>query len=412
VTLPAVYADATDDMPGLLGGLAAQAGLADAAVRGPGVAATLAAIGERLGTLFNRDIGFRDGEEPLGPASLVAVASERRLRPPRHLSDVPEGFGPATHEALSPAVRLLSVPDGYLVPFGNAPVVLSGNGREVLRRYSSRYAPMLHLLDIDLGRLRDAAIEVGGPLLVLGDDVRPSNYCHWLVDWLPRLALLDGRVDRAALHVAVPPIDAPYQRELLARCGIDAARIVELMPMRAVRARTQFVTSDLPAPPPPAFKAAPWALRFLRRTLAPPPAAATGPRRLYVSRGDAAGRRLLNETALAPLLERAGFVKVTPGGLSVAGQAALFAGASDILAPHGAALANIVFAPPGARLLELFPASYGTAAYYVLAAAAGIDYASYVTHDVVSGSRTQLDDLRVDMADALARWSGRAAGGA
>jgi capsular polysaccharide biosynthesis protein len=410
VTLPPATLNATYDMAELLGALAARAGLFGAAVRGPDVSATVAAVAARLGVPFNRDIVFHDSAEGAGPTLLFAAESERRVRPPRHLTTEPEGFSPASHVIRGPEVRLSRIAGGHLIQFGNAPIVLMADRRTVLRDCSSRYAPLVHHLDIDLRRVLDDAIEIPGPLLVLGDEVRPTNYCHWLVDWLPRIAVLDGQVDRAALHVAIPLIDAFYQRELLALSGIDENRIVQLAPMQAVRAQEMFVTSDLPSPPHPAFKAAPWALRFLRRTLAPA-ASGDGPRRLDVSRDDATGRRVVNEANLLAHLTRAGFVRVTLDGLSVRAQATLFAGAAEIIAPHGAGLANLIFARPGARLLEVFPSSYGTAAYYVLAAAGGLDYASYVTRDIESGSRTQFDTMRVDIVDMLARWGGGAASG-
>ena len=87
----------------------------------------------------------------------------------------------------------------------------------------------------------------------------------------------------------------------------------------------------------------------------------------------------------------------------MARQIATFASASHIVAPHGAGLANIVFADPATTLVEIFPASYGTAAYYVLAAGLGMTYASYIAHAVSPGGRAQLDDISVDIPDFLAR---------
>jgi capsular polysaccharide biosynthesis protein len=84
-------------------------------------------------------------------------------------------------------------------------------------------------------------------------------------------------------------------------------------------------------------------------------------------------------------------------------QIATFACASHIVALHGAGLANIVFADPSTTLVEIFPESYGTAAYYVLAAGLGMTYASYISDRITAGSRAQLDDIEVDMADLLAR---------
>jgi hypothetical protein len=76
---------------------------------------------------------------------------------------------------------------------------------------------------------------------------------------------------------------------------------------------------------------------------------------LYVSRGDAAHRRLLNDAAVRSLLQSHGFTVVEPSTLSFEAQVQLFAKARVIVGVHGAGLTNIVWSPPGAQVLELLP---------------------------------------------------------
>jgi capsular polysaccharide biosynthesis protein len=52
----------------------------------------------------------------------------------------------------------------------------------------------------------------------------------------------------------------------------------------------------------------------------------------------------------------------------------LFAGASVIVAPHGAALANIVFCKPGTRVVEISTRAGYRDWYWQLAAVAGLSY--------------------------------------
>jgi hypothetical protein len=80
-------------------------------------------------------------------------------------------------------------------------------------------------------------------------------------------------------------------------------------------------------------------------------------RRLYVGRGNSNRRRLANEAQITEHAARYGFENVSMDGRTVADQARLFAEAAFIIAPHGAALTNILFATPDARVLELLPAS-------------------------------------------------------
>jgi capsular polysaccharide biosynthesis protein len=310
--------------------------------------------------------------------------------------------------AHTPDFRVLNVPGGYVCHFPDSPIVLSAQGDTVLRDYSSRFAGLVHFLDADLRQIVADAYHVNGTVVVLADDVRPLNFCHWIVDWLPRLAFLGERAHRDDTYVVVPPLNAHYQWETLRLCGFPPPRVIQLGNFQAVRARQLLVPSDLHDIPHPGHKAAPWLLNYLRATLGFGAfmAGLNGPQRrgkVYISRDDTVGRRVVNEDALKVVLARAGYQTVRLSHMSAAHQIAAFATASHIVAPHGAGLANIVFAAPGTALIEMFPATYGTPAFYVLAAGSGVSYASYIVAEVVAGSRTQIDDMVVDVDDFVAR---------
>lgn len=86
--------------------------------------------------------------------------------------------------------------------------------------------------------------------------------------------------------------------------------------------------------------------------------AAGGGKKLYISRGDATLRRVKNEKEVLALLEPLGFEGQMISHLPFPEQAALFASADVIVAPHGAALANLMFCRPGTQVLEVFPENY------------------------------------------------------
>lgn len=79
------------------------------------------------------------------------------------------------------------------------------------------------------------------------------------------------------------------------------------------------------------------------------------PSRFYVTREGGHNSRISAEeqAAIDPVLTRKGFEKIFLEKLDLETQIALFRQAECILAPHGAGLANMVFARPGTRLLEL-----------------------------------------------------------
>jgi len=96
---------------------------------------------------------------------------------------------------------------------------------------------------------------------------------------------------------------------------------------------------------------------YLRHYGVGTPSAGPG-KRLYLSREGAAIRKVTNEPAVIDMLSRHGFDAVEPAGVPFRQQAGLFRSADVVVAPHGAALANLMFCRPGTRVLEFFPADF------------------------------------------------------
>ncbi len=393
------------DLAALAACVVKAAGSPDADVHGSGIA--LANAAQRVGARSNRGIAVASAAQlQLAPPELIAAKCFRRFPPLQHPGALPEWFNPQSHVAETADLRLLRLPGGHLLHLAHAPVVLAAGADAVVRDFSGRYAPLVNHVDLDLAPILRGARAVSGPVFVLGDEIAPPNYCHWMLDALPRLQALERLGARRDVSVAVAPLTARFQRETLHRCGFDDARIIELGSLQALRAGELLATSDLPDPPHPAFKASAWALRLLRSRLgagivSDAPARRDG-RRLYVSRGDGAGRRVVNEAALLLALRPLRVEAVQLAGMTVREQAALFAEAAFIVGPHGAGLTNAVFARPGTGLLEIFPRSYGMASYSVLAMGVRLRYAYLIAQDIVAGSRAQLDDMRVDVAEVTA----------
>lgn len=97
--------------------------------------------------------------------------------------------------------------------------------------------------------------------------------------------------------------------------------------------------------------------------------------KLYFARTDATRRPLVNELELTARLDRMGFQSVAMGTLSPREQLVMTSSAAVIVAPHGAALINLLGAAPGAKVVELFNPDKGTAAYTALAQQMGLRYA-------------------------------------
>jgi capsular polysaccharide biosynthesis protein len=133
----------------------------------------------------------------------------------------------------------------------------------------------------------------------------------------------------------------------------------------------QFERLVVPAMPFPVEKVSPWACAWLRSLF---PEMAHGSEKIYLHRG-AGRRRLVNEAELEAALRKLGFVSIQPEKTPVVEQAKFLRSARCVVAPHGAALTNVVFAPPGALLFELFHPAHKNSCYSNLANACGHRYA-------------------------------------
>jgi Glycosyltransferase 61 len=219
-----------------------------------------------------------------------------------------------------------------------------------------------------------------------------DNYYHWLMNSLPRWRILLAANCPDYDFVLLPHRRMQFQDECLDRLNIPPEK-------RAYGSRPfvhHFERLIVPAMPFPSEAVSPWVCAWVRSLF---PEKASGPEKIYLRRGPV-GRCLVNEAELESALKPMGFVPIDPGRLTVAGQARLMSSARWVAGPHGAALTNIVFAPPGATLLELFHPEYKNRCYQNLAAACGHHYASL---DGRAGNRPGAHELEysIDVAAAV-----------
>ncbi|UOQ97071.1 glycosyltransferase family 61 protein [Hymenobacter sp. 5317J-9] len=199
-----------------------------------------------------------------------------------------------------------------------------------------------------------------------------GNYYHWLVDTLPRLHLLQRTHPGCPLLVP-EPIPA-YVRQTAAMFGFE--RLVPL-PAGAVARVPELAMPDYPAPS--GFQDGSLSLASRNRVMeALGIAGFAGQRRVYVSRSRQRLRRLLNETAIEPLLTQYGFETLYFEELSFAEQVRLMTETTVLVGVHGANLTNMLFMRPGATVVELMNrsthAEVFNPCYYYLANALQLSY--------------------------------------
>ena len=233
-----------------------------------------------------------------------------------------------------------------------------------------------------------------------------SNYYHFVMDVaLPLVSALRRFSDRIGPVVMLIRRDAPrFAHEIVAALQSEFPRLeIEEVDdsTRIEAARALFV-----------FRAAlarEWApfdredveilARALRRRYALPPAKAEA--RVYVSRGRARLRGLRTEAEVVTELNRRGFSVFTPSADNHAEQVKVFGSARIIVAVHGAALTNLLFAPPEATVVELFPRNHIKSPYLWIARGLGLNYVP-----VIGGDADARQAFSLEAADVLRALEG------
>lgn len=197
-----------------------------------------------------------------------------------------------------------------------------------------------------------------------------TNFFHYLIDSLSRYDL----VTRAGFtwndfdHIVLPRFSSPMTQRVDAAVGVPLDKVIRM------GRREQLVCETLyqPSFPGPIASTPPWIVQFYRNLFSVP--TQPGKRRFYFPREGK--RSAANAGEIAERMAAHGFETVdptkTPDIVQLLGEAGYVAGI------HGASLANLVFCPPGTRVLEIMPTDisehYNRAFYYTLCASGEMPY--------------------------------------
>ena len=201
-----------------------------------------------------------------------------------------------------------------------------------------------------------------------------ETFNHWMMESLPRLALwkiaggLIGKID----HWLVSRKSPSFVRESLTHLGIPWESVLDFGENQHWTCETlelSSLASDWGMP-------SSLAVDFLRASFGVPTASGTG-KRFYLVRGETRDRRVIDEPDLVAALGKEGFEPLDSSRLGIRATAAALAGAEWIIAPHGATLTNMVFAPPGCKVVEIFDPGFTNPCYRLLSARCSHSYSAF-----------------------------------
>lgn len=203
------------------------------------------------------------------------------------------------------------------------------------------------------------------------------NYGHFVLDCLPSLVALDEQGLLGRFPPIAPRLKA-WQRDLLAM-AIGA-------PVRELKSPVVRIGAALHATSMDHYLHNPGDLlaRTRSRILAAAPAPRKSGRRLYFSRRGHSMRVMTNETALEAGLRAKGFEIIRPERLSAAAQVRTMQEAEVVVGQTGAAMANALFARPGARIIEIQPENFASKWVWAASRRAGAVWRGYVCRSPVA----------------------------
>lgn len=214
---------------------------------------------------------------------------------------------------------------------------------------------------------------VKGRSICLWNGGAAENYFHWMHDVIAPMALAsDNGVAINFDDYLLPGGSSQFQTETLQQLGIKLKDCLSNLKFNWIDAEeVSFISSTRFGALGCHFSKP--AVESLR-ALWIPESKQSGERLIYITRRDAKNRKVENEEEILSVLEPLGFEAMGLAGMSVAEQASLFQSCKVVVAPHGAALANLAFASPHCHIIELFPPNWVTSLYANLARTVGCSY--------------------------------------
>lgn len=226
------------------------------------------------------------------------------------------------------------------------------------------------------------------------------NYYHWHCDVLPRLLAVLPRLE-PDVQIILPPHLTAWQKRTLELLSLPADRCVQFTGRRPWKVGQLIYASPLTMTGDHDPKSLRALLEAIQNSFGGNPAR-PGKRKLYLTRKTAHARTVVNEAELLPLLTARGFEPVDCGTLDYDAQVKLFSETGTVVGPHGAAFTNLLWAAPGARVLEIFEPGSVRRCYWSLCRALGHEHHCAVGEAVPNpGGEPHLRIPPVEFAAAL-----------
>jgi capsular polysaccharide biosynthesis protein len=208
----------------------------------------------------------------------------------------------------------------------------------------------------------------GNYYAVLGLGV--NHYYHWTHDLIMGMRGVEHLLP-ADTQLLVPATMKPFQTETLELLGLDGLPRVHFPAEACWELENLYVVTPRMKTNLDSREPYLWFRNAAMHRFGVPEGEPT--RRLYLSRAHDGHWRTTNEPEVEALLQEHGFETVTPARLSFREQIELFAQA-EVIVGTGAGLFNMVFSPPGTKILQFQDSQHIVHALWTAAGALSLEY--------------------------------------
>ncbi|MEE9361055.1 MAG: glycosyltransferase family 61 protein [Cellulophaga sp.] len=225
-------------------------------------------------------------------------------------------------------------------------------------------------------KIKPTTLIKGGVFSLLSGGGANTNYYHWLFDSLPRLKILsESGYKNNVNKYLTPNLKQNYKLATLNALNIDSGQIIDSIEYSNIKANNIIATTH---PNHPSWAAVPqWICQFLRDSFLTSNNNIKVNKHIYISRKNAAIRRIINEDLLFAELKKLKFEMIFLENLTFQEQVDLFSSSKIIVSPHGAGLANLVFASPNTQIIEIFPPNSDSYIYRNISENQNLNYTKY-----------------------------------
>ncbi|SIS00691.1 glycosyltransferase family 61 protein [Natronorubrum thiooxidans] len=309
-----------------------------------------------------------------------------------------------THSISKPFVG--TVPDTRLV--GSPPLAFAGT-KYISDASVSRNVQTLNIIDsiretprrLLSGNGRGDSLEEA----VLLHHSWVDGYFHWVAESLTRLEGVEqyrAETGRKPKLIVGPDLTS-FQRESLELLGYNEDDLVNWRSAHCTvdRLVVPSMRREIDPPNPSPFSHE-WLRGQLREDALEAVDTSRFSERVYISRTDAATRRVINDEAVGNVLEDYGFESYRLTEMSVQETVALFAQADCVVAPHGAGLTDLIHTDDAA-VVEFMPRDRVNGIFFMLAKQVGGWYGYLDCERPNNDMYVDTADLEAILEAALAR---------